>query len=89
MAMVEFFEHAVELAAEPSGDAHPEDAGNFVGGQAEQSHFAGVLKDLVDREVPLEDEVAAVSDLVDGVVTAQVDRFAAFSENFGPSSQLQ
>jgi hypothetical protein len=38
---------------------------HFVGGETEQSHFAGVLKDPVDRKVPPEDEVPAVFDLID------------------------
>jgi len=45
--------------------AHPEDIRHLVGGQAEQPDFAGVFKDFVDREMPLENEVAAVLDLVD------------------------
>src|ERR1039457_3708603 len=67
MAMVELFEHTVQLAAQPFADAYSEDVCHFVGGQAEQPHFAGVLKDLVDREVSFENEVPAVFDLVDGV----------------------
>jgi S1-C subfamily serine protease len=76
MAMVELFEHAVQLAAQPFGDAHAEDVSHLVGGEAEQPHFAGMLEDPVDGEVPLEDEVAAIFDLIDGVVTLQVDGLA-------------
>jgi hypothetical protein len=42
-----------------------------------------VLKDLVDREVSFEDEVAAVLDLVDGVSAAQVDGLAIFFRKLG------
>ena len=70
MAMVEFFEHAVQLAAQPFGDARPEEVGHLIGGQPEQSHFAGVLKHPVEGEVPLENEIPAVFDLVDRVVAA-------------------
>jgi hypothetical protein len=59
MAVNQFLEHAVQFAAQPSGDAHPENVGHLVGGQAELSHLAGVFEDLVNREVPLEDEVPA------------------------------
>src|ERR1700683_2559805 len=59
VAMVELFEHTMQFAAQPLGDAHPEDMSHFVGGQAEQSHFAGALQNLVDGEVPLADEVPA------------------------------
>jgi hypothetical protein len=82
MAVVKLFEHAVELTAQPFGDAHPEDVGDLIGGQAEESHFAGMLKNLVDREVPLENEIAAVFDLIDGVPTAQVDGFAVLLGEF-------
>jgi hypothetical protein len=57
--------------------------GHLVGGQAEQSHFAGLLKDLVDREMPLENEIAAVLNLVDGVSAAQVDGLAVFFRKLG------
>ena len=49
---------------------------HLVGGQTEQSHFAGVLEDPVDRKVPLENEVAAVFDLIDGVLTLQINGIA-------------
>ena len=76
VAMVELFEHTMQFAAQPLGDAHPEDMSHFVGGQAEQSHFAGALQNLVDGEVPLADEVPAVLDWIDRVVSAQVDGLA-------------
>ena len=44
MAMVEFFEHAVQLAVWSFGKADAEDVSHLVGGQAKQSHFARVLK---------------------------------------------
>ena len=56
---------------------------HLIGGQTEQSHFAGVLKDLVDRKVPLENEVAAVFDLVDGVFAVQVNGLTVFLRKLG------
>jgi hypothetical protein len=50
--------------------------GHLIGGEAEQSHFAGLLKYLVDGEMAIEDEVAAVFDLIDGVLAIQGDGFA-------------
>src|SRR3954451_8798284 len=76
MAVIQLFEHAVQLAAQPAVHPDPKDMSHFICGQAEQAHFAGALKDLVDWEVPFEDEVAAVFGLVDGVATLQVDSLA-------------
>jgi hypothetical protein len=42
-----------------------------------------VLKDLVDRKVALENEVATVLNLVDGVSAAQVDGLAVFFRKLG------
>jgi hypothetical protein len=47
-------------------------------GQAEQTHFARVLKNLVDGKVPLENEVAAIFDLIDRVLPLQMDGLAVF-----------
>src|SRR5437870_6516264 len=83
MTMVQLFEHAVQLATQPLGDAHSEDGSYFIGGQPEQAHFVGALKDLVDREVSLEDEVLAVFDRIDRVVAAQVYGLAIRSRKLG------
>jgi hypothetical protein len=42
-----------------------------------------LLKDLVDRKVTLENEVAAVFDLVDGVFAVQVDGLAVSFRKLG------
>jgi hypothetical protein len=42
-----------------------------------------VLEDLVDRKVPLENEVAAVFDLVDGVFAVQVNGLTVFLRKLG------
>src|SRR5258705_472199 len=59
---------AFGLAAQP----HAEDLADPVGGQSPESEFAGTFEDFVDGEVPLEDEVAAVFDLGDGVEPRQI-----------------
>ena len=46
----------------------------LVRGQAPQANLAGTFEDAVDGEVALEDEIAAVLDLVDGVKPVQVHR---------------
>ena len=83
MAMVEFFEHAVQLAAKTLGEADAEDVSHFVGGQAQQTHFAGMLQYPVDGEVPLEDKVPAIFDLIDGVVALQVHGLAVLFRELG------
>jgi len=47
MARFELFQHTLQSAAETLTDAHPEERSQLVSGQAEQPHFAGMLKDLV------------------------------------------
>jgi len=42
-----------------------------------------VLENLVDGEMPFEDEVPAVFDLVDGVIAAQVDGLAILLGKLG------
>jgi hypothetical protein len=42
-----------------------------------------LLEDLVDREMPLEDEIAAVFDLVEGVLPLQVDGLAVLWRKLG------
>ena len=90
MAVLDLLEGGVELAVQLLGDAGAEDLGDLVGRQPPQPQFAAALEDLVDREVALEDEVAAVLDLADGVEAAQVHAARApWSENFGPTASVQ
>lgn len=79
VAMVEFFEHAVQLATQPFCDADTKDVSHFVGAEAKQPHFTGVLEYLVDRKVTLEDEITAVFDLIYRIVTLQIDGGAVLS----------
>src|SRR5919108_420071 len=69
VAMVELFQHAVQLAANPLVFADTEDLGDLVGGEAEQTQLTGALEDLVNWEIAPEDEIAAVLDLIQRVVT--------------------
>jgi hypothetical protein len=83
MTVVELFEDAVQLAAQPSVDAHSEDVGYLVGGEADESHFAGALENLVHGEVPFENEVPAILDLIGRVVTADMDRLPVLFGELG------
>jgi hypothetical protein len=71
---------AFHLACQP----HAEDLADPVGGQPPQSEFAGALEDLVDGEVTLEDKVAAVFDLSDGVEARQVHLLPLFGGKLRP-----
>src|SRR5271157_131428 len=54
------------------GNADAENLADLVRGQPPQPNLAGTFEDAVDGEVALEDEIAAVLDLVDGVEPVQV-----------------
>ena len=70
MAVLDLLQRRVELALEFLGQAGAEDLGDLVSGHPPQTHLAGTLEDFVDREVPLEDEIAAILNLLDGVEAA-------------------
>src|SRR4249919_1673505 len=72
MAMLDLIDDGGELAAHPAVQAPAEDRGNLVGGEPPQAEFAAALEQFVDRKVALENEVAAVLDLGDGVESRQV-----------------
>ena len=74
MAMLDLLDDRVQLALQFFGDALPEDLGDLVARHAPQADFTAAFEDLVDGKVALEDEVAAVFDLADGIEAAQVHR---------------
>ena len=74
MAMLDLFDHRAQLTLQFPGDALPEDLGDLVGRHAPHAEFTAAFEDLVDGKVALEDEVAAVFDLADGIKAAQVHR---------------
>src|SRR3972149_3124921 len=76
MTVLDLFQRGGKLALEPLTDAGAEDLRYLVGGETPQPQLAAALEDFVNRKVALEDEVAAVLDLADGVETAQVDLLA-------------
>src|SRR5882724_861107 len=67
MPVFDLFQGGVEFALQLLGDAAAEDLGDLDGRQPPESNLAGAFEDPVNREVALEDEIAAVLDLVDGV----------------------
>src|SRR6516164_2061278 len=73
VSMIELFQHAVQLAAHSLVFADAKDLGDLVGGETKQSQLAGAFEDFVDGEMPSEQEIAAVFDLVQRVLAAQGD----------------
>src|ERR1700675_4598494 len=57
-------------------ESNAEEFGDRIGRQSPKPDLAAAFEDLMDREVALEDEVAAVLDLPDGVKARQVDLMA-------------
>ena len=84
MAMLDLIDDGAELSAHPAVKAPTEDRGNLVCGQPPQAEFAAALEQFVDRKVSLENEVAAVLDLSDGVEARQVKPLAFFGGKLGP-----
>ena len=68
MAVVDLFQHAVQLAADPLVLTDTKDLGDFVGGETKQTQFTGALENLVDRKIPPEEEIPTVFDLVQRVI---------------------
>jgi hypothetical protein len=64
-----------------------EDRCHLVGSQPPQAEFATAFEQSVDREVTLEDEVAALFDLTDGIKARQVKRVALLGGEFRPDDQ--
>ena len=67
MAVLDLIEDGGEFAADAFVDADAEDLADAVGRQPPEADLAASLEDLVDGEVALEDEIAAILDLDDGV----------------------
>src|SRR5271163_120277 len=67
MTVLDAVDDSSKLAPHPTVQTGAEDLGDLVGGQSPQTEFAATLEQLVDRKVALEDEVAAIFDLGDGV----------------------
>jgi hypothetical protein len=65
VAVVDLFDDGGDLTSQFLGEPDAKDFTDLVGGQSPQSDFAAPLEDLVDGELALEDEVAAVLDLGD------------------------
>jgi hypothetical protein len=76
-----------ELAAQLLREPHAEEFRDPVGPQPPESDLAAALEDLRDRQVALEDAVAAGLDLSEGIEARQVPRVALPWGDLGPQAQ--
>src|SRR4029453_8905142 len=76
MTMLDSLQGRVHFALKPFFDALTKELGDFVSGQKQKPQLAGALKEVSDREVVLEDKVAAVLNLTDGVEAMKVHRLS-------------
>ena len=82
MTMLDSLQGRMHFALKPFLDALTEELRDFVSRQQQQSQFAGALKEVSDREVVLEDKVAAVLNLADGVEAMKVHRLSLVLREF-------
>ena len=75
MAVLDAINHGGKLSAVPAAETGA-DIAAILRLWPPQAEFAAALEQLVDRKVALEDEVAAVLDLRDGIEAGEVDRLA-------------
>src|SRR5271166_6514247 len=87
MAVVGLLQDAGQLAGQAAVQAPAEDLRNAVGAQPQQSQVTGTLEELVDGKVAPEDQVAAILDLLDGVVAAEVDGVPVLGGELGAYHQ--
>ena len=64
-------------------DSEPEDLRDLVWNEPQQAHVARTFEEFVDGMVSAKDQVTTVLDLLNRVVTAQVDRIAIFLRELG------
>ena len=67
MTVLDAIDDGGQLALHPTAHAGAEDLGDLVGRQPPQAEFAAAFKQLMDRKVALEDEVAAILNLGDRI----------------------
>src|SRR5215469_2304074 len=87
MAMVDLFDDGGEFPAQLLGESQAEDLADAIGSDAPQTDFATAFEDFVDGEVTLEDEIAAVLDLGDGIETRESHLAAFFFGKLRPQDE--
>src|SRR5262245_66542543 len=76
MTMLHLIDDSTKLAAQLLSQPHTKEFRDPVGSQSPKADLAAALENLMDWKVALEDEVAEILDLPDGVEARQVDQFA-------------
>jgi hypothetical protein len=87
MAMLNLIDNGAKLAAQLLSQPHAKEFRDTAGSQSPKADLAAAFENLMDREVALEDEVAAILDLPDGVEARQVDLFALPLGKLWPEDQ--
>src|SRR6266478_238861 len=87
MAVFGALQHAAQFAGQPLVQSPAEDLRDAVGTEPQQSQIAGALEQLMDGEVAPEDEVAAVLDLLERVVAAEIDCLTVLFGEHGTDDQ--
>src|SRR5438132_9665021 len=87
MTMLDLIDDSAKLAAQLLSQPHAEEFRDPVGSQSPKADLAAAFENLMDRETALEDEVAAILDLPDGVEARQVDLFALPLGKLWPQDQ--
>jgi hypothetical protein len=89
MAMLHLLQHALQFAVQVFVKPEPEYLSDFIRHHAQESDVAGTFEKFMDGEIPPEDQIPAVFDLLNRIAAFQIDRLAVVPGNFGPTSQVQ
>src|SRR6202165_898204 len=76
MTMFHLIDDGAQFTAQSLMESYTKELRDPVGSQSPKADLAAAFENLMDREVALEDEVAAVLYLPDGVKARQVDLIA-------------
>src|SRR5207248_4625511 len=87
VAVLNLLDDGGELAGDLAVESLPVDLGDLVRRQPPQSQLTAALEQLVDGEVLLEDEVAAVFDLRDRIEARELDLLALLGRELRPQDQ--
>jgi hypothetical protein len=76
VTVVDPFEGGMELAFELPGNPLAEDLGNLLGGQLQETEFAGAFEKFVNGKGLAKDEVQTIFDLAEGIEAAKIHGLA-------------
>jgi hypothetical protein len=87
MTMFNLIDDGAQFTAQSFMESYTKEFRDPVGSQSPKADLAAAFENLMDREVALEDEVAAVLYLPDGVKARQVDLIALGAGELRPQDQ--